>query len=166
MIIHDVYKSSDGKQYQVRYVDADSFAHVPIAKIKQAYGVCFYQGKIVIGKRRKNNAWGIIGGSVEPGETPEQTLSREVREESNMKVIKSIPIGYQAVTAADAKMFIQLRYACSVEPAGEFVSDPDGSIIEIKLIDPLSYKQYFDWGKIGDRIISRALELKNHLYDT
>jgi len=32
-------------------------------------------------------------------------------------------------------------------------------VTEIKLIDPKDYKQYFDWGEIGERIIERALEL-------
>jgi hypothetical protein len=50
-----------------------------------------------------------------------------------------------------------------VKPYGDFISDPDGSITEIKLIDPKEYKQYFDWGEIGERIIERAIELKNKL---
>lgn len=45
-----------------------------------------------------------------------------------------------------------------------FVSDPAGSVTEIKLVDPADYRQYFDWGEIGDRILERALELKM-LYD-
>ena len=36
---------------------------------------------------------------------------------------------------------------------------PDG----LKLVDPKDYKQYFDWGRIGERIIERAVELKNKL---
>ena len=43
------------------------------------------------------------------------------------------------------------------------VSSPDGEITEIKLIDPKDIKQYFDWGKIGDRIIERAMELRGKL---
>ena len=46
---------------------------------------------------------------------------------------------------------------------GPFVSDPAGTISEIKLIDPKDYKQYFDWKSIGDRIMERALELKERL---
>lgn len=38
--------------------------------------------------------------------------------------------------------------------------NPDGDITEIKLIDPKDLKQYFDWKRIGDRILERALELK------
>ncbi len=57
----------------------------------------------------------------------------------------------------------QLRYLCTVEPVGPFTEDPDGKIAEIKLINPADYKQYFDWGQIGERIIERAVELKEKL---
>ena len=53
----------------------------------------------------------------------------------------------------------QTRSFCIVEPYGDFVSDPDGDITEIKLIDQRDYKQYFDWGKVGDRIMERAIEI-------
>ena len=49
---------------------------------------------------------------------------------------------------------------CIVEPYGDFVADPDGDITEIKLIDPQDYKEYFNWGIVGDHIMKRALELK------
>ncbi len=47
-----------------------------------------------------------------------------------------------------------------MEPSGDFKEDPDGEITEIKLINPKDYKQYFDWGEIGDHLIKRALEIK------
>ena len=106
----------------------------------------------------------MIGGTIEPGETFEQTLKREIQEESNMEVLNFMPIGYQKVTDTRDNSFVyQLRYACTTRPYGPFVSDPAGSITEIKLIDPKKYRDYFDWGKIGERIISRALELKPKL---
>ena len=61
-------------------------------------------------------------------------------------------------------MIRQVRMFCIVEPYGDFVSDPDGDVTEIKLIDPKDYKQYFDWGEIGDRIVERAVEMKKE-YD-
>ncbi len=36
----------------------------------------------------------------------------------------------------------------------------DKLVTEIKLIDPKDYKQYFDWGEIGDRLIDRAMQIK------
>ena len=49
-----------------------------------------------------------------------------------------------------------------VEPMGDFVTDPDGDITEIKLINPEDYKKYFGWGEIGDRIMARAIEMFNN----
>jgi len=78
-----------------------------------------------------------------------------------MRVLAYHPIGYQKVFFDDGELVcIQLRFACKVEPIGSFVEDPDGSVTEIKEIDPKDYKQYFDWQTIGDHIINRALEFK------
>jgi ADP-ribose pyrophosphatase YjhB (NUDIX family) len=153
-----------GVKYIVEYSDADSFDHLPIELCAQSYGVCFYGDKMVIGYGGQKQDWGLIGGSVEPGESMEETLAREIKEESNMKVLSSKPIGYQKVTdTRDSNVIYQLRYVCAVEPYGDFVSDPDGGITEIKLINPKDYKQYFDWGEIGERIISRAVNLNKKL---
>lgn len=63
------------------------------------------------------------------------------------------------MTAIVLKTFHQKNFNI-VEPIGKLQKDPAGSVTEIKLIDPKDYKKYFDWGKIGDRIMERAL---NHL---
>ena len=86
---------------------------------------------------------------------------REVQEESNMRVLEQIPIGYQEVFNQEGTTDFQLRSFCLVEPIGKFEKDPAGSVTEIKLIDPKDYKKYFDWGKIGDRIMERAVEIYN-----
>ncbi len=81
-------------------------------------------------------------------------------EETNMQVLKSIPVGVQEVTTPDGRVVYQLRFCAIVEPLGKFEKDPAGSVTEIKLIDPKDYKKYFDWDEIGERIIHRAIELK------
>jgi hypothetical protein len=145
-----------GRDLAIEYTDADSFDDLPYEKCQQVYGVCFCNGKLVIGFGGRKNNWGLIGGTVEPGEKFEETLIREIQEESNMQVTKCWPIGFQYVINDD---IYQLRYACIVKPLGKFVVDPAGGVKEIKLIDPNDYKKYFDWGKTGDRIITRALEI-------
>jgi len=154
---------SDGQVYDVVYFDADSFDSLPREKITQSYGVCFYNNKMVVGYRGKKNTWGLIGGTIEKGESPEDTLKREIIEESNTKVVAYKPIGYQEIKIPDGPSIYQLRYCCLVEPIGEFIADPDSSITKIVFIDPLEYKKYFDWGEIGERIIQRALEIKKEL---
>ena len=80
-----------------------------------------------------------------------------------MKVLAQRPIGYQKVTNPKGKVIYQLRSVCAVRPSGFFAGDPTGTITEIELVSFSEYKNYFDWGKIGDRIIKRAAAIKKSL---
>ncbi len=162
MKIKSQFTNTDGVIAYATYEDADSFGHLVGKNVTQIYGVCFVGDKIVIVYSTKHNHWTLVGGTIEIGESYEECLKREIKEETNMKVNSFLPVGYQEVVTVD-KTIYQLRYACTVEPYGDFVSDPDGSVTEIKLIEVKDYKQYFDWGDIGERIIKRALELKSRL---
>lgn len=153
-----------GEKYILEYRDCDNFDNLPYKNCKQVYGVCFVNNKIVIvfGENEiGSKGWGLVGGHVEKGENFEETLMREVREETNMKMVKCIPIGVQKVISLDGKVVYQLRYMAIVKPMGKFEKDIGGNVTEIKLIDPMDYRTYFDWGEIGERIIKRAVELKN-----
>lgn len=164
MEIKSKISNADGTVTEIIYNDADSFDSLAREKVRQAYGVCFAGDKMLIVFNGNRKAWGLIGGSLEPGETLEECLKREVIEESNMKVLNFRPVGFQAVHAPQKDEIFQLRYVCTVEEICPFVADPaGGAITEIKLIDPNTYKQFFDWGEIGEQIIRRAIELKNSL---
>lgn len=145
----------NGKTYKFRYYELGNYDHLDPDKIKQVYGVCFYQDKMVIVLNGKKKTWGLLGGKPEKGESIQQTLEREVKEESNMQVLKWRPIGIQEVTDPNGNIYYQLRVACKVKPFGDCDL--------IKLIDPLEYKNYFDWGEIGDKIINRASQIKSKL---
>ncbi len=150
------------------YNDADSFDALDPVFCKQSYGICFCNNKLVIvfgyfgGKERE---WGFPGGRIERGETSEDALKREVREESNMEVLSFLPIGYQKGSRKDEDTFAyQLRYVCNVKPYGKFIADPAGGvIIAVKLVEPAEFRKYVTWGKIGDRSVERALELLPNL---
>ncbi len=160
---------SNGEVYTYEYFDSINFDELPRDRIKQAYGVCFCDDKMVIGYGGLKKGWGLIGGSLEKEETYEQALVREIKEESNMEVLSFLPIGYQKLTNVEnGKIIYQLRFVCKVRPYGEFSIDGgDGvtekAITEIKLINPDIYQEYFDWGEIGDFIIKKAVELKPNL---
>ncbi|MCK5286027.1 MAG: NUDIX hydrolase [Candidatus Pacebacteria bacterium] len=160
-IVSEKYLGNAGVEYIFEYYECDSFSHLSQEKIKQCYAVAFYKGKIVIVHNEEQDTWGLVGGSVEEGEDPNETLVREIKEESNMKVIDFKAIGCQKVidTRGIQEPFYQLRYFANLEKIGEFKNDPDGSVDKILLINPKDYKKYFDWGEIGEKIIDRGIEL-------
>ena len=53
-------------------------------------GVIGYQGKILVAERRKDKSlggfWEFPGGKIEAGETCEQTLKREIKEEFDIEI--------------------------------------------------------------------------------
>ncbi len=160
MTLTNTWTDHKGNQYIFEYSDADSFDHLEKEKCTQVYGVCFCDGKIVLGYSGGRKEYGLIGGTIEESESFEETLKREVKEESNMEVLSYKPVGYQKViNVSDQSFKYQLRYMCIVQPYGPFVVDTMGDIVEIKLVDPKEYKEYLKWGSIGDRIIERAVSL-------
>jgi ADP-ribose pyrophosphatase YjhB (NUDIX family) len=147
--------------FNVEYHDAESFEHLPVDKCTQSYGACFYNGNIILCKTF-SKTWILPGGTIEPGESYEQALIREIKEESNMKVLNFQPLGYQKVWNDQTEPFYQLRFYCQVEPYGEFEYDTaeDGGHVEsIWQIIPSQAADLLNWGEIGDQIIGRATDM-------
>jgi 8-oxo-dGTP diphosphatase len=147
-----------GQKIEIVYKEHDPLIDLEGKILQGVHAFCFYQDKLVLVHHPKSG-WMPPGGGIEAGETYEQAVVREVKEETNMKVLKQAVIGFQDIYEPE-RTIRQIRSVCLVEPYGEFVKDPDNEIEEIKLIDPAEYKQYFNWGEIGDRIMERALELQ------
>jgi 8-oxo-dGTP pyrophosphatase MutT (NUDIX family) len=157
-VIHSIMKMRSCGDVPYTYTDIDNVEELENKKIKGVHAYCFCDGKLAVVFSPKKNYWTPAGGGVEIGESAEEAVIREVKEETNMEVLKHKFIGFIEVEELQGKTF-QTRSVCIVKPYGPFVKDPDGDITEIKLIDPKDYKQYFDWGEIGDWIMERALVL-------
>ena len=147
----------------VYYENVDPMQDLEGKILHGVHGFCFCKEKMVVVYAEKKKYWTPPGGGIEKGETYVEALIREVKEETNMKVLHQELIGFIDVYEM-GRTIRQTRSFCIVEPYGDFVSDPDldEGVTEIKLIDPTDYKQYFDWGEIGDRIMQRALEMKEN----
>jgi len=162
------YTDDSGVKYLFEYNHCDSFDHLPQNKIRQCWAIAWNQDKFIVVNDIENpGTYTLVGGTVEPGEHPDDTLKREIQEESNMRVLKYRPIGYQKVITADGaeEPYYQLRYFAIIEPYGPFVADPAGKVTEITECDETDYTKYFNWGEIGELIVNRALKFKRQ-YDS
>lgn len=159
MEIKSTHLDRNGVEVNIIYKEGDPLTGLEGKILQGVHAFCFSGDKLVLVKHPLSG-WMPPGGSIEPGESYEEAVIREVMEETNMKVLHQELIGFQD-TFEPQRIIRQTRSFCVVEPVGDFVSDPDGEIMEIKRINPDEYKKYFDWGEIGDRIIERALELRH-----
>jgi 8-oxo-dGTP pyrophosphatase MutT (NUDIX family) len=163
MIINSSFISqTSGLKWDSRYEELDSFEPIRSLPVSAAGALCFYENKLVLVYASKRNSWEMPGGGREEGETFEECIVREIKEETNMKVLELFPLGYDTFTNPETQEKIyQLRFAARVEPYGPFVIDlaEDKDISEIKLVDPHDYKKYFDWGERGDAMMKKALKL-------
>jgi len=159
MEIKSQFKGRNGEMIDYVYREGFDPMEGLEEKILQAvHGFCFYGDKLVVVYANDKGYWTFPGGGIEPGETWQEATVREVKEESNMKVLHQELIGYIDVYEKD-RIIRQTRSFCIVEPYGDFISDPDVDITEIKLVDPKDYGQYVKWGEIGDHIVKRALDI-------
>ena len=152
-------QSSTGHEVIAVWEDCDVFPDEIRNAVRSVTAICFSGESMVLVKDERG--WHPASGGREEGETPEETLIREVKEESNMKILKYIPLGFMK-TDSDGKIGYQARYYCEVEPYGPFVSDPAGDVTEIKLIDKKDYKKDFDWGVTFERIMERVEEIRGN----
>lgn len=163
MQIHSQFEHK-GNMFIVEYSDGTP-EYTDSEMLDGVHAYCFYGDKLVIVYNERDDAWTPPGGSIEKGETYEEAAVREVREESNMNVLHMECIGYQDIEIPwENRTVRQFRMVCIVEPYGDFRSDPDGDVSEIKLIKPEEYRKYIAWGEIGDHLMSRALEIKKSLH--
>ncbi|MEK7596523.1 MAG: NUDIX hydrolase [Patescibacteria group bacterium] len=162
MEIKSILTNRSGQVLKVVYKDINNKKDLSGKKINVVHAYCFYKDKLVIVYSKKKDYWTPPGGKVEKNEDLESAIIREVKEETNMKILCQNFIDYQDISEPQG-LVSQTRSVCLVEPHGDFISDPDGDITEIKLIKPEDYKKYINWGKIGDHIMKRALRIKDEM---
>jgi len=157
MQILSTLTNRSGQTLDIVYQEGDPLLDLEGKILQAVHAFCFCEGKMVVVYSDEKGYWAPPGGGIELGETYEQAIVREVLEETNMKVISQKLIGFQDIYEP-TRTVRQIRSFCIVEQNGAFVTDTDGDVTEVKLIDPQDCKKYFDWGEVGDRILAKALE--------
>ena len=136
------------EEFFCEYIDDLDFSK--IKPITQAQALCFTSdGEFVIYEDTQGN-YGLPGGSVEKGESLEEALFRELREEAAVRPIDYGPLLYLKVTNLSKKppkVTYQVRYWAHVELLNEGTSDPDGKAIKRHLVDEKGLLEYVKWGK-------------------
>lgn len=150
----------DSKKYYLEWVPGESYTG--LKNITQAYGFCFNRDGRLLVQRRSFGPWQVMGGSIEPGETPEETLVREVAEEVNVEIENIKYIGTQKVTDENGRDINQLRFAAFITKLNRRKPDPAKGVIRPrKFIDPDRYAEVSGWGEMGTDMVNRAKKKLN-----
>lgn len=147
---------------RVAFSFIDTSSRATFQKITQSYCLCFNdEGKILVGKRDHHTFrnYGLPGGTIEEGETPEDALHRELMEEVNVVLgdFKLLGAQHCEFLDTDKEPIIQLRYVGIIKELQSLTVDPDtGYMWERIFVEPEKVNEYLGWGSIGDHIAKRA----------
>lgn len=144
--------------YNVEWLDETDFTNIP--NVKQVYGILFNEsGEILVVNTVGN--WQLPGGKPELGESWEEVLIREVREEADVEIEQIVPVGHQYVSEikedGQGKSFCQLRFFAKISKINDSTEDPaTGKVPERKFIKPEEFSDYCPWGEIGQHVVNKA----------
>jgi ADP-ribose pyrophosphatase YjhB (NUDIX family) len=115
--------------------------------ISQVSAFCLNDNNEILIIKNKHG-WGLPGGHPESGETIEESLRREIKEEADCSIKNFKLIGY--VEAADpqndsveGKKYVQLRFLCRLDKIAEFRAEFETS--ERQFVLPKQLPEYVVW---------------------
>jgi 8-oxo-dGTP pyrophosphatase MutT (NUDIX family) len=133
----------------------------PAEQTTQALAICFTSESKIVLVTWNGADWTLPGGTIEPGETLEQALAREVDEEACARLLACRYIGCQRVDEleGDRAPYYQTRFWARVrlEP---FV--PRHEMTERRLVAPDGFLEHLFWGRetSAARILERGLRIE------
>ena len=165
VVLDDMWRVLDdraehARRYRIAWFDPPF--RPPLDETTQALGICFTGDNRIVLVTLNGTDWSLPGGSLEPGETLEQTLAREVREEACARVIDSSYIGCQRVEELDGDRlpYYNTRFWARVE-LDEF--RPEHEMIARRLVTPEQFRATLFWGAQATAgvILERGLAIES-----
>ena len=130
----------------------------------QVYAVCFNtHNDILVIDDSGQGLWKIPGGTPEAGETPEQTLARELLEEADVALAEMLPIGVQRVEAFfpnknHPNVYHQWRFTGRIVKILSQTPDPATGNIHARKFIPLNkVNDVVNWGDPGKAMFRAAI---------
>jgi len=135
----------------------------PAEQVTQSYGLCFTAEGLVLLVSEADGHWSLPGGTVEAGETTQETLVREIAEEACARVVTSEYLACQHVWDPDHPegrvSYYQTRWWAKV------VLDPwapEFETVARQLVDPGAVLETISWSDttILGRLLAQAIEVE------
>ena len=107
------------------------------------------KGEILLARRNQpdikaeHNKWEFPGGGIGIGETPEQALIREIKEETGLKIkiVQLLPKIYSHLWKGQNRHILIISYLCKVI-GGQLGKHHEKEIAELKFIHPKDISKY------------------------
>lgn len=153
-----------GKYYLLKeYFNSDFNG---LRKPSQSYGIILNNNNDILLISEDNIKWTLPGGTIEPDETPEQALIREIYEESAVAIDENyiLPFYYNvAYEVLNGKLIYsttQLRFISRAKQIDDFIKDPGGNVQFRQFVPFEDFDKILSWKKIGPIIKEH---LKNYI---
>jgi 8-oxo-dGTP pyrophosphatase MutT (NUDIX family) len=144
------------KRYLVELFAAPSYeGPLPITQIQ---GVCFSSPDTVVFYTHKDGWHGNPGGTIDPGETPKESLRRELVEEAQLEMLSCRIIGFEKITPVshDEPTKIFLRARCDVRLIDAPIADPCEKAVGRIEVPLAEAAKILNWGKKGEALLELA----------
>ena len=80
-------------------------------------GVLIHRGRVLL-LRNERGEWELPGGRLDDGETPEEAVAREIREETGLMVSVTSLVDAWVFAVTPGKKVLVLEYACRLKGKG------------------------------------------------
>jgi len=123
---------------------------IPVGlQVAQVSAFCLDDNNQVLMIKNKHG-WGLPGGHPELGETIEESLRREIKEEADCTINDFELLGYVEVAdpqnnSIEGRVYIQLRFFCHLDKIEDFKSEFETS--ERKFVPFSQLPEYVTWMK-------------------